>query len=168
KEKTDLIPLLQKILALNPNIKILACPWTAPVWMKVNTLNNNGFTGGSLNTAYYDVYAKYFVKYIQAMKSKVITMAALPPQTEPLNPNNNPAMVMQASEEDNFIKNNLGPQFQAAGLSTKIIVYDHNTDRTDYPLQILADGAASAFVDGSAFHLYAGNITALNGVHASY
>ncbi|MDB4923924.1 glycoside hydrolase family 30 beta sandwich domain-containing protein [Mucilaginibacter sp.] len=168
KEKTDLIPVLKSILALNPAIRILACPWTAPVWMKINTIGNNGFTGGSLNPAYYDAYAKYFVKYIQAMKAEGITIDAVTPQNEPLNPNNNPAMVMQANEEANFIKNNLGPQFKAASLATKIIVYDHNTDRTDYPLAVLADAAASAYVDGSAFHLYAGNINGLTTVHTAY
>jgi glucosylceramidase len=167
-ELTDLIPVLKKIIAINPNIKILATPWTAPVWMKVNTNGNNGFTGGSLNTAYYDVYATYFVKYIQAMKAQGITIDAITPQNEPLNPSNNPAMVMQPAEEDNFIKNNLGPQFKAANLSTKIIAYDHNTDRTDYPLTILADPAANPYVDGSAFHLYIGNIGALSPVHNAY
>jgi glucosylceramidase len=168
KEKTDLIPILKKIVALNPNIKILACPWTAPVWMKVNTLGNSGFTGGSLNTSYYDTYAKYFVKYIQAMKAQGIIIDAITPQNEPLNPNNNPSMVMQAAEEADFIKNNLGPQFKAAGITTKIICYDHNADRPDYPMTVLKDTAANPYVDGSAFHLYAGNITALSTVYNAY
>jgi glucosylceramidase len=163
-EKTDLIPILKKIVAINPSIKIVATPWTAPAWMKTN----NNFSQGSLNTAYYDVYAKYFVKYIQAMKDQGITIDAITPQNEPLNANNNPSMVMEPVEEENFVKNNLGPQFQAAGLSTKIIVYDHNADRTDYPLTILADPAANQYVDGSAFHLYLGNISALKAVHDAY
>ena len=167
-EYQDLIPVLQKILAINPNIKILACPWTAPTWMKVNTSGNNGYTGGSLNTSYYDAYARYFVKYLQAMQGQGIRIDAITPQNEPLNPNNNPSMVMQASEEANFIKNNLGPQLRSAGLSTKIICYDHNADRPDYPEAVLADGGANPYVDGSAFHLYAGNISALTDVHNAY
>jgi len=167
-ELTDLMPVLKKILAINPNIKILATPWTAPVWMKINTTGNGGFTAGSLNTAYYATYANYFVKYIQAMQAQGINIDAITPQNEPLNPSNNPAMVMQPDEEDNFVKNNLGPQIRAANLSTKIIVYDHNADRTDYPLDILADPAANPFVDGSAFHLYAGSIDALTPVHTAY
>jgi glucosylceramidase len=168
QEQTDLIPVLKKIISLNPTIKILACPWTAPTWMKINTTGNNGFSGGSLNTLYYDAYAAYFVKYIQAMKAQGITIDAVTPQNEPLNANNNPAMVMQPAEEDNFVKNNLGPQFKAAGITTKIIIYDHNADRTDYPLTILADAAANPYIDGSAFHLYAGSISALTFVHNSY
>ncbi|MGZ3756375.1 MAG: glycoside hydrolase family 30 protein [Mucilaginibacter sp.] len=163
-EKTDLIPLLKKILALNPNIKILACPWTAPTWMKTN----KSFSGGSLNTAYYDVYAQYFVKYIQAMKAQGIEIDAITPQNEPLNANNNPAMVMQAADEATFIKNSLGPAFKAASLTTKIIAYDHNTDRADYPIGVLSDAAANPYVDGSAFHLYAGTIDALTTVHNAF
>ncbi|WCT13186.1 glycoside hydrolase family 30 beta sandwich domain-containing protein [Mucilaginibacter jinjuensis] len=168
KEMTDLVPVLKKILAINPSIKILATPWTAPVWMKTGTNGNGGFTAGSLNTAYYSAYANYFVKYIQAMKAQGITIDAITPQNEPLNPNNNPSMVMQASEEANFIKNNLGPQLRSAGLSTKIICYDHNADRPDYPEAVLADASANSYVDGSAFHLYAGNISALSDVHNAY
>jgi glucosylceramidase len=168
QENQDLIPILKKILAINPSIKILACPWTAPTWMKVNTTGNNGYTGGSLNTAYYDAYARYFVKYIQAMQAQGITIDAITPQNEPLNPYNNPSMVMQANEQANFIKNNLGPQLRGAGLNTKIIAYDHNTDRIDYPEAVLADAGANPYVDGSAFHLYSGSIGALTDVHNAY
>ncbi|HVW61947.1 MAG TPA: glycoside hydrolase family 30 beta sandwich domain-containing protein, partial [Puia sp.] len=90
------------------------------------------------------------------------------PQNEPLNPYNNPSMVMQASEEASFIKNNLGPQFQAAGITTKIICWDHNADVPTYPEAVLGDPGAYAFVDGSAFHLYAGGISALTDVHNAY
>lgn len=163
-EKTDLIPVLKKIIAINPTIKIIASPWTAPTWMKTN----KSFSQGSLDTAYYSVYAQYFVKYIQAMQQQGITIEAITPQNEPLNANNNPSMVMQPNEEDNFVKNNLGPAFKTVGLTTKIVVYDHNADRTDYPLTILADQAAYPYVDGSAFHLYAGDISALTPVHTAY
>ncbi|WP_413670537.1 glycoside hydrolase family 30 beta sandwich domain-containing protein [Mucilaginibacter sp. Mucisp86] len=169
-ENQDLLPILKKIIAINPSIKIIATPWTAPTWMKVNTTGNNGYTGGSLNTAagYYDAYARYFVKYLQAMQAQGITIDAITPQNEPLNPYNNPSMVMQPAEEANFIKNNLGPQIRAASFQTKIIAYDHNTDRIDYPETVLADGGANPYVDGSAFHLYAGNISSLTDVHNAY
>jgi glucosylceramidase len=164
KERTDLIPVLKKIVALNPNIKILGSPWSAPLWMKTA----NTFIGGSLQPQYYPVYAKYFVKYIQTMKAEGITIDAITPQNEPLHGGNNPSMVMQATEQAEFIKNHLGPAFQAAGLATKIIIYDHNADRPDYPIAILNDVAARPFVDGSAFHLYGGAISALTTVHNAY
>lgn len=164
KDTVDLIPLLKQILAINPNIKILGSPWSPPTWMKTNDSSK----GGSLLPQYYDVYAKYFVKYIQAMKTHGITIHAITPQNEPLHPGNNPSMLMLAAQQKDFIKNNLGPAFQAAGITTKIIVYDHNCDRPDYPLEILNDAAARSFVDGSAFHLYAGNVSALSTVHNAF
>lgn len=164
KEKQDLIPVLKKILAINPTIKILGSPWSAPTWMKTN----NSFVGGNLKPEYYAAYAQYFVKYIQAMKAEGITIDAITPQNEPLHGGNNPSMVMQASEQADFIKNHLGPAFRNAGITAKIIVYDHNADRPDYPLAILNDAAAKPFVDGSAFHLYGGSITALTQVRDAH
>lgn len=77
-------------------------------------------------------------------------------------------MVMSATEQADFIKNHLGPAFQAAGITTKIIVWDHNCDNPNYPISILNDAAAKPFIDGSAFHLYAGEIGALSGVKAAH
>lgn len=163
-DKTDLIPLLKAILAIQPGIKIIATPWSPPVWMKTN----GSSIGGNLKPEYFDAYAKYFVKYIQQMKAEGITIDAVTPQNEPLNPGNNPSMVMNTGEQASFIKSNLGPAFRAAELNTKIIVYDHNCDRPDYPISILNDAAAKEFVDGSAFHLYAGDISALSTVHNQF
>ena len=163
-DSSDLIPILQQIVAISPAIKIVAAPWSAPAWMK----DNHSTMGGSLLPAYYGVYAQYFVKYIQQMKLKGITIDAITPQNEPLNPNNNPSLVMQAADQAVFIKNFLGPAFQSSGITTKIIVYDHNCDRPDYPETIFQDAAASAFVNGSAFHLYAGDIGAMSQVHNLY
>lgn len=163
-EMTDLVPILKKILAVNPAIKILGSPWTAPTWMKTN----KAYKGGSLLPEYYQSYAKYFVKFIQAMKSQGIPIDAITIQNEPLHPGNTPSMFMEAADQANFIKTALGPTFKAAGITTKIIIYDHNADRTDYPLSILADADANQYVDGSAFHLYGGNISALSTVHNAY
>ena len=159
-----LVPLLKEILAINPSIKLLGCPWSPPAWMK----SNNSPAAGSLLPQYYSVYAQYFVKYIQAMAANGIKIDAITPQNEPLNANNNPSNVMQDTAEDIFVRSYLGPAFQTAGISTKIIVWDHNCDVPGYPEYILADPAAAQYVDGSAFHLYAGDISALTGVHDAY
>jgi glucosylceramidase len=163
-EREDLIPILKEILAINPSIKILGSPWSAPLWMKTN----NASVGGSLKTEWFNAYAKYFVKYIQTMQAEGITIDAITIQNEPLHPGNNPSMYMTAADQAIFIKQSLGPAFAAAGITTKIIVYDHNADRTDYPLSILNDPDARQYVDGSAFHLYGGTIDALTAVHDAY
>ncbi len=161
---SQLINLLKDILLINPNIKIMATPWSAPVWMK----DNGSSVGGSLQQQYYGVYAQYFVKYIQAMQQEGITINAITPQNEPLHGGNNPSMLMTATQQADFIKNNLGPAFQSAGISTKIVAYDHNCDRPDYPITVLSDSNANPYVDGSAFHLYGGDISALSNVHATF
>jgi glucosylceramidase len=163
-DQTDLIPVLKLILAINPNIKILGSPWSPPAWMK----DNKSTIGGSLLSQYYSVYANYFVKYIQGMKAQGITIDAITPQNEPLNPKNNPSLYMTAIQEDSFIRYNLGPTFRANNIMTKILLYDHNCDHPEYPTSILDDASTRPFVDGSAFHLYAGDISALTTVHNAY
>jgi glucosylceramidase len=164
KDTVDLIPVLKKILAINPNLKIMGSPWSAPVWMK----DNGSSIGGSLKPEYYSVYAQYFVKYIQAMAAKGINLHAITVQNEPQHGGNNPSMVMSALQQGEFVKNHLGPAFRNAGITTKIVVWDHNCNNPNYPITIMDDPAAKAFVDGSAFHLYEGEIGAMSGVHAAH
>ncbi|HEX5170828.1 MAG TPA: glycoside hydrolase family 30 beta sandwich domain-containing protein [Cyclobacteriaceae bacterium] len=159
-DKANLIPVLKEIVALSPEIKIMASPWSAPAWMKTN----NSPKGGSLKPECYDVYARYFVKYIQGMAGEGITIEAITLQNEPENPKNNPSMLMTAEEQIDFVKNHLGPAFEHAGLKTKIVVFDHNCDHPDYPIKILNDPDARNYIDGSAFHLYVGEIDAMSKV----
>lgn len=163
-DRADVVPVLKEILAIAPTLKILGSPWSAPVWMKTN----GDTRGGSLKPEWYGAYARYFVKYVQAMKAEGIPIDAITVQNEPLHPGNNPSMYMPAADQAAFIKTALGPAFKAAGLTTKIICYDHNADHPDYPLTVLNDPDARPFVDGSAFHLYAGKIEALSQVHEAY
>ena len=169
KEKENLLPLLKKILALNPAIKIIATPWSAPAWMKSNnSLYGGGDQPGILLPEYYPVYADYFVKYIQAMQAAGITIDAVTVQNEPLNAYNNPSMLMTDTAENNFIKNYLWPAFNKHGIGTKIIVYDHNLDHPEYTHYILSDPDTYKMVDGSAYHLYAGDISTLSSIHEAF
>lgn len=160
----DVVPVLKEIIDINPQIKILGSPWSAPTWMKTN----HDTRGGSLLPQYYSAYANYLVKYILAMQDQGIGIDAITVQNEPLHPGNNPSMFMPATEQAAFIKQALGPAFQRARLDTKIIIYDHNADRPDYPISILKDPEAAQYIDGSAFHLYAGKIDSLSLVHNAF
>jgi len=163
-EKKDLIPVLKQILAINPEIKILGSPWTPPVWMKTNGKSK----GGSLKPEFYDAYALYFVKYIQGMKDEGIRIDAITIQNEPLHPGNNPSLFMPANEQADFIKKSLGPAFEKADIDTKIIIYDHNPNRVDYPIQVLNDPDARRYVDGTAFHMYEGKVEAISEVQKAH
>jgi glucosylceramidase len=159
-----LIPVLKEILAINPSIKLLGSPWSPPTWMKTNGETK----GGSLKPEFYPAYAQYFIKYIQGMKAAGITIDAISPQNEPLHPGNNPSLLMLAEQQAEFIGQHLGPALQKVGLKTKIICYDHNADKPEYPLTVLGNATANPYVDGSAFHLYAGPIEALSKVHDAF
>jgi glucosylceramidase len=163
-DETDVIPVLKEILAINPKIKILASPWSAPLWMKTT----GKAQGGVLLPEYFPAYAKYWVKYIQGMKAEGITIDTLTIQNEPLNEKNTPSMVMLAPEQADFIEHDLGPAFQKAGIQTKILLYDHNLDHPAYVLSILKDPGAAKYVDGSAWHLYGGKVDAMTQVHDAF
>ncbi|MGC4034749.1 MAG: glycoside hydrolase family 30 beta sandwich domain-containing protein [Chitinophagaceae bacterium] len=163
-DHNDVIPVMKQILTINPRIKIMGSPWSPPTWMKTN----HDTRGGRLLPAFYEVYANYLAKYILAMKSEGIRIDAITIQNEPLHPGNNPSMLMTAPEQAEFIKHNLGPLFKRLNIDTKIIVYDHNADRPDYPIYILDDKEAAQYVDGSAFHLYNGDVSALSDVHDAH
>jgi glucosylceramidase len=163
-DRADVIPVLKEILAIEPGIKILGSPWSAPAWMKTN----DDVKGGELRPEYYGAFAKYLVKYIDAMRAEGVTIDAITLENEPLNPKNTPSMVVFAKEADTIIAHDLGPAFQKAGIRTKILLYDHNPDVLSYPLSILGDPGASNYVDGTAFHLYGGDASLLTQVHDAY
>ena len=163
-DRRYLIPVLKSILKINPHIRLMASPWSAPVWMKTN----NSTIGGRLKTEYYQAYALYFVKYVQQMKAEGIVIDAVTVQNEPLHGGNNPSMEMSPAEQAEFIKNYLGPAFAANNIETKIVIYDHNCDRPDYPLTVLADEEAYGYIDGTAFHLYGGDISAMSTIHDAH
>lgn len=164
EEEKDLLPVLKEIVAINPELKILATSWSPPSWMK----SNQNSKGGLLLPVYYDAFALYLVKYVHEMQKNGIRIDALTLQNEPLHPGNNPSLLMYPFEQANFIKNSLGPLFKKDNVTTKILVYDHNADRPDYPLQILNDVEASKYIDGSAFHLYGGSVEAIGEVHEAF
>ncbi len=163
-DKADVIPVLKEILAITPKIKIMGSPWSPPAWMKTSFDSR----GGMLKPEFYPVYAAYLVRYIQEMKKLGIHIDAITIQNEPLHPGNNPSLLMVAPDQATFIKNNLGPAFKKAGIDTKIVIYDHNADRPDYPIAILNDPEARKYVDGSAFHLYGGKIESLTDVRNAH
>ncbi|MFT3675539.1 MAG: glycoside hydrolase family 30 beta sandwich domain-containing protein [Chitinophagaceae bacterium] len=163
-DRADVIPVMKEILAINPKISILASPWSPPAWMK--TIYDT--RGGRLNPAFYNAYARYFVKYIQEMKAAGINIEAVTVQNEPLHPGNNPSILIPAPDMTAFVRDHLGPAFAAAHINTKIIIYDHNCDRPDYPISILNDPEARKYIDGSGFHLYGGKVDAMTDVHDAH
>lgn len=167
-DKRDLFPVLREILAINPDVKIIAAPWTAPLWMKM-PVNGTGtydkWAGGRVNPDCYADYAEYFVLWIQEMEMNGFAIEAVTPQNEPLNEGNSASTYMSWEQQREFVKRYLGPAFERNGITTKIWAYDHNFDVPDYVINIFNDKEAAEYFEGSAWHAYGGSYTALAKVH---
>ncbi len=163
-DQAYIIPLLKQVLNVNTNLRIMGTPWSAPAWMK----DSGDFYYGQLKTNCYDAYATYFRLYAQTYASNGLPIYAISLQNEPLyEPHTYPGMRMEASNQAAFAVL-VGQQFQSNGVAAKILCYDHNWDRFDYPMAVLSNASAAAYVSGSAFHGYAGDVSAQSFVHAAF
>ncbi len=161
-DREQIIPILREVLALNPNLKIIASPWSPPGWMKTS----GSMIQGTLLPSAYAPLAKYFVRYVQAYEASGVPIFAVTPENEPLNiPNDYPGMGMSADEQTKFIRENLGPAFRNSGIKSKILVFDYNWDLIDFPIRVLSDRQAAAFIPGIAIHCYGGSTTAQTQLH---
>jgi glucosylceramidase len=159
-----IVPRLQQARQLNPALKLMASPWSAPAWMKTN----GSLLGGSLAPQWEASYARYLSKFVQAYAARGLPIDAITVQNEPLHTSNYPTMSMSASQQARLIGAHVGPQFAADGVTAKIVAYDHNWDNTAYPLAVLADAVANPYIAGTAFHAYAGSVTAQSTVHDAF
>jgi glucosylceramidase len=177
-EETDyVIPVLREVLAIQPKLKIMGSPWTCPRWMKVENLTNlrpyNSWTSGQLNPAYYQDYATYFVKWIQAFEGAGIKIYSVTPQNEPLNRGNSASLYMGWEEQRDFLKDALLPAFKEAALTTKIYLFDHNYNydnmapQSDYPVRIYSSGVTEG-IAGAAYHNYGGDKSELLDIQQKY
>jgi glucosylceramidase len=164
-DRAYIIPLLREALALNPSLKIIASPWSPPGWMKTS----GSMTQGALLPSAYAPLAKYFVRFVQGYEAARVPIYAITMQNEPMYvPNNYPGMSMTAREQAEFLADYLGPAFRDEHLKTRIMVFDHNWDLIEYPIEVLSDGKAAAFAAGTATHCYGGNVTAQNELHERF
>lgn len=170
------IPIVKEIKKVNPSIKILGSPWTCPIWMKVNNLQElkpfPSWVDGQLNPRYYKDYATYFVRWVQAFAKHGININAITVQNEPLNRGNSASLFMGWEEQQKFVATALGPAFEEAGLKTKIYAFDHNynydsmPEQQQYPLRIYDNEKAASYLSGAAYHNYGGNRKELKRVGA--
>ena len=163
----DVVPLTKQARQLNPQLTVMASPWTAPAWMK----DNGQLNGGWLKAEYYGAYASYFVKYAQAYQAQGVPIAYVSAQNEPTCCAGYPSMSWNASGLAYFTKNELLPKLQAAGLSTKVLAHDWNWDTYDaYAAQTVDDAAVRNHPNfgGIAWHGYGGDVAKQTQVHNQY
>ncbi|WP_409557579.1 glycoside hydrolase family 30 protein [Allomuricauda sp. SCSIO 65647] len=155
EDRDDIIPIIKEAMAISKDgFKILASPWTAPPWMK----DNNDYVGGKLLPKYYDTWALFFSKYIDAYKNEGIDIWGLTVENEPLgNGNNWESMHYSPEEMTQFVQNHLGPKLEADGKAeVKILGYDQNREHLkEWVDEMYKNEATSKYYDGTAVHWYA-------------
>ena len=146
------VPMIKKALAYEPNLKLLASPWSPPAWMKSN--NNMNF-GGTLLPEFYQPWANYYVKYFEEMKKRGIDFWALTVQNEPAAVQTWDSCIYTAEEERDFVKNYLGPTLEKSPFDLKLLGWDHNRDIIiERASTMLLDKDANKYLWGIASHWY--------------
>lgn len=187
KDRAYILPALRLALEKNPDMLFYASPWSPPGWMKTC----DDMIGGHLYPKYYGVYARYFVRFIQAYQAEGIPIYAVTVQNEPgVNKREDvlswwypscqwslivdedtwwpvPLEIMGHAERD-FIRDHLGPTFEQHGIETGIWCYDHNFNNLWYPRAILSDKEAARYVEGTAFHPYGGDPSQMGAFHDEF
>src|ERR1019366_956350 len=151
------IPFIKQAIATaGTNFTLFISPWSPPAWMKDN---NSMLHGGKLKPEYYETWAGYYGKFIQAYEKEGIPIWGLTVQNEPMASQTWESCIYTAEEERDFVKNHLGPALQKAGFGDKkIIIWDHNRSLMYQRASVvLDDPAAAQYVWGVGFHWYVGD-----------
>ncbi len=163
--RDDVIPVTRAALAINPRLQVMASPWSAPAWMK----SNNSLIQGTLQPEHYDAFARYLLKFVDAYAAEGIPIFALTVQNEPdFEPGDYPGMRLNASARARFIGDHLGPLLAQRPNPPQIFDWDHNWDKPEEPLGVLADAAANRHVSAVAWHCYGGDVKAQTPVRDAY
>ncbi|HUF28787.1 MAG TPA: glycoside hydrolase family 30 beta sandwich domain-containing protein [Gemmatimonadaceae bacterium] len=151
------LPTVRQALAINPRLRVMASPWSAPAWMKTS----GSLIGGTLRDDSYDAFADYLRRYIEAYAAEGVPIWAITLQNEPHHvPDDYPGMRLDPAQRTRLIARHVGPAFEQRGLRTLIFDWDHNWDEPESPLGVLADTAARRWVAGVAWHCYGGDVSA--------
>lgn len=155
KDLIKRIPLIKKAQALidEDDFVFYASPWSPPAFMKTN---NNMLFGGKLLPKYYQTWANYYIKFIEAYEAQGIPVWGLTIQNEPMAVQRWESCIYTAEEERDFLKNYLGPTLHCNGMQDKnIVVWDHNRDLISHRANtIFEDPEAMKYAWGIGFHWY--------------
>jgi glucosylceramidase len=170
-DQAYVLPELREALAIDPKLRIISNPWSPPGWMKTNdSMLGVSPTGGPglLAPRYYEAFAQYFVRFIEAYRAAGVPVWAITPQNEPEQPAADyPGMFMTAPEEALFVRDYLAPALRAAGLRTRIYGYDYVWAGSEpYASALLT--ADSSELAGIAYHCYFGAPESMDAIHAAF
>lgn len=154
KDKVKRIPMIKRAQALiDKDLVFYASPWSPPAFMKTN---KHMLQGGKLLPEYYQTWANYFVKFIEAYEAEGIPVWGVTIQNEPMAVQRWESCIYTAEEERDFLKYYLGPTFEKSGFGDKnIVAWDHNRDLITHRANtIFEDPEAAKYAWGIGFHWY--------------
>jgi glucosylceramidase len=161
-DRAYIIPALQDALKVNPDLKIVAAPWSPPAWMK----DNKSMLKGSILPLYFPALARYLVRFIDAYQKEGIPIYALSIQNEPNVTSDYPGMRLLASDAAEFITDYLRPALADAKLAPKLFAFDDNWRDQKYVDALLAK--AGTAIDGVAYHCYVGDPAVMSGLQKDF
>jgi glucosylceramidase len=159
------LPRMREALAINPDLKVMISPWSAPAWMKTT----RSLIQGQLVPQYYPAFANYLARTVEAFGAEGVPVSMLTIQNEPdFEPDSYPGMRVNSPDRARIIGGFVGPTLRARGLKTQILDYDHNWDNPEMPWTVLSDPVARRYVSGVAWHCYEGDVPAQSQVHDAF
>jgi len=166
RDRSWILPTLRQARQINSSLFLLASPWSPPGWMK----SNGSMLGGSLRKHWFSAYAGYFVKFLQSYAAEGVTIDAVTSQNEVDTDQDGrmPACLLGQEYEIEFIARHLGPAIVKNQLHTRIWILDHNYNLWGRAICTLDEPEVRRYVDGVAWHGYAGNPSAMTRVHAAH
>jgi glucosylceramidase len=163
--KADVLPTARAARTINPKLVVMISPWSAPGWMK----STDALIQGTLREEAYAPFARYLGKTVRTFAAHIGPIDYVSIQNEPdFEPANYPGMRLSAAQRARIIGDHVGPEFARSGIRTKILDWDHNWDKPEQPLDVLADSVANRYVAGVAWHCYAGDVSAQTRVRDAY
>lgn len=158
-------PLLRRAAQLQPDLGVVASPWSAPAWMKTS----GSLHGGRLDPARADAYAEYLAAAVAEQRAAGVPVTALTLANEPLHETPGyPSMGLTADQSVDLAARRLPAALARHGVGgLRVLGYDHNWDDTAYPTRLLTDPDGAAAFAGVAFHCYAGDPSAQSAVAAA-
>uniref|UniRef100_A0A1I7YW22 Glucosylceramidase n=1 Tax=Steinernema glaseri TaxID=37863 RepID=A0A1I7YW22_9BILA len=135
---------------------VFASPWSAPGWMKSNGRMKGG---GTLLDKYRESYAEYLVRFLQEYNNAGVDIQGMTVQNEP-STGSDPdysfqTMYFSAEDEEQFVKNYLGPQLAQKFPTLELMIDDDfRGSLPDFADVFFNDTDAASYANGIAVHWY--------------
>ncbi len=161
-----ILPALKEARKVNPDIFLLASPWSPPGWMKPN----NSMLGGNIQRKSFEPYSKYFIRFLKAYEEAGVPVNAVTVQNEVDTDQDSrmPACLWPQEYEMDFVRQFLGPSIQKENLKTKVWIIDHNYNLWGRAIDELEGDDMLKYVGGIAWHGYVGSPTLMTRVHNAF